>query len=156
MTKQQEIIKKASKSKEDQIDLMALLQLFWNGRKQVVITVLVFMVFGVFIALFSEYEYTASTTIASQASKKGSGSLSGLAALAGFNLGGVGEDVSISPKLYPKIIGSVSFQKEMLKTPLTIDGQDQKVSYKEYYKNIYRPSVMGRIKKYTIGLPGCL
>ena len=147
MTKQQVIIKKGAKSKEDQIDLMALLQLFWNGRKQVLKTVLVFMFLGVFIALFSENEYTASVTIASHSSQKSSGGISGLAALAGFNIGGTVEDMSISPKLYPQIINSVSFQKEILKTPLTIDDQDKKVSYKEYYTNIYTPSVLARIKK---------
>ena len=72
------------------------------------------MFLGIFIALFSEHEYTASVTIASQSSQKSSGSISGLAALAGFNIGSSGEDMSISPKLYPKIINSVSFQKEIL------------------------------------------
>jgi LPS O-antigen subunit length determinant protein (WzzB/FepE family) len=44
----------------------------------------------------------------------------------------------------------------MLETLLTIEGEGKKVSYRYYYTNIYSPSVLGYIKKYTLGLPGLL
>jgi hypothetical protein len=42
----------------------------------------------------------------------------------------------------------------LLETLLTIEGQDNKITYKEYYTNVYSPSVLSSIIKYTIGLPG--
>jgi LPS O-antigen subunit length determinant protein (WzzB/FepE family) len=147
----------SSENQEDSIDIIALLQSIWTGKKLILKTVLVFMILGLFIAVFSQNEYTASTTIVPQSSsEKPGGSLGGLAALAGINLGSVGQQSSISPTLYPQILTNISFQKELLETLITIEGQDNKITYKEYYTNVYSPSVLSSIKKYTIGLPGVL
>mgnify|MGYP000542293741 CR=1 FL=1 len=147
----------SSENQEDSIDIIALLQSIWTGKKLILKTVLVFMILGLFIAVFSQNEYTASTTIVPQSSsEKPGGSIGGLAALAGINLGSVGQQSSISPTLYPQILTNISFQKELLETLITIEGQDNKITYKEYYTNVYSPSVISYIKKYTIGLPGVL
>ena len=147
----------SSENQEDTIDIIALLQSIWKGKKLILKTVLVFMILGLFIAVFSQNEYTASTTIVPQSSsEKSGGSIGGLAALAGINLGSVGQQSSISPTLYPQILTNISFQKELLETLITIEGQDNKITYKEYYTNVYSPSVLSSIKKYTIGLPGVL
>ncbi|MBT5289412.1 MAG: hypothetical protein HOL35_04475 [Flavobacterium sp.] len=147
----------SSENQEDSIDIIALLQSIWTGKKLILKTVLVFMILGLFIAVLSQNEYTASTTIVPQSSsEKPGGSLGGIAALAGINLGSVGQQSSISPTLYPQILTNISFQKELLETLITIEGQDNKITYKEYYTNVYSPSVLSSIKKYTIGLPGVL
>ena len=147
----------SSENQEDSIDIIALLQSIWTGKKLILKTVLVFMILGLFIAVFSQNEYTASTTIVPQSSsEKPGGSLGGIAALAGINLGSVGQQSSISPTLYPQILTNISFQKELLETLITIEGKDKKITYKEYYTNVYSPSVLSSIKKYTIGLPGVL
>jgi len=147
----------SSENQEDSIDIIALLQSIWTGKKLILKTVLVFMILGLFIAVLSQNEYTASTTIVPQSSsEKPGGSIGGLAALAGINLGSVGQQSSISPTLYPQILTNISFQKELLETLITIEGQDNKITYKEYYTNVYSPSVLSSIKKYTIGLPGVL
>lgn len=39
---------------EDEIDLLALAKTLWNGRKTVIKTTLIFMILGLFIAIFSE------------------------------------------------------------------------------------------------------
>lgn len=143
-----------TESKEDDsIDIINLLKILWNGRKLIVKTVIFFVVFGLLISFFSEDKYKASTTIVAQSAKKGGGSLSGLAALAGVNLSGTGGESSISPQLYPQIISNVSFQKKMLETLITIKGVDNKITYKKYYTDVYRLSVLGFFKRYTIGLP---
>ena len=147
----------SSENQEDSIDIIALLQSIWTGKKLILKTVLVFMILGLFIAVFSQNEYTASIRIVPQSSsEKPGGSLGGIAALAGINLGSVGQQSSISPTLYPQILTNISFQKELLETLITIEGQDNKITYKEYYTNVYNPSVLSSIKKYTIGLPGVL
>lgn len=152
MTQQNKIAKPPIE--EDEIDLITLAKTLWEGRKTILKTMLICMVIGLFIAIFSEKEYTASSTFVAQTSEsKIGGNLGGLAAMAGINLGGMGGNSGISPDLYPQIISSIPFQKELLETPLTIEGQTGEITFKEYYTTVYRPSLLGYIKKYTIGLP---
>ncbi|RXQ93875.1 exopolysaccharide biosynthesis protein [Ancylomarina salipaludis] len=151
--------KQLASNHEDEIDLIQLAKTLWAGRRTVIKTTLIFMVLGLFIALFSAKEYTASTTMVPQSAEGGSklgGSLGGLAAMAGINLGSMGGGSTIPPTLYPKIIASVPFQKEMMKTPLTIAEQKGKVTFQDYYLEIAKPGLFGYIKKYTIGLPGVI
>ncbi len=158
MTDQNQKNTTVSQVEEDEIDLIAIAKTLWEGRKTIVKTTLIFMALGLFVAIFSEKEYTASTTFVPQTSeeKKIGGSLSGLAAMAGVNLGSIGGDTGISPLIYPNIINNVSFRKELLQTSITINGIDGSTSFENYYTEIYSPSLLGYIKKYTIGLPGLI
>lgn len=141
---------------DEEIDLIALAKTLWTSRKKILKTTLIFMGIGLFIAVFSKNEYTAETSFIPQSSDgvKIGGSLSGLAAMAGINLGSIGGDPSISPMLYPQIFNSISFQKELLQTSLTIEKQKEKVTLYNYYTNVYSPGLLGYLKKYTIGLFG--
>ncbi len=141
-----------------EIDLIQLVKTLWMGRKTVIKMTLVFMFFGLFVALFSAKEYTASTTMMSQSAGGASklGGLGGLAAMAGVNLGTMGSGGGIPPSLYPKIMSSVPFQKEMTQTLLTVEDQKEKVTFRTYYSEIVKPSALSYIKKYTIGLPGVI
>ncbi|PKQ64417.1 hypothetical protein BZG02_06280 [Labilibaculum filiforme] len=141
---------------EDEIDLIQLAKTLWNGRRTVIRTTLIFMVLGLFIAIFSAKEYTATTTMVPQAAEGGSGlsgSLGGLAAMAGIDLGNISGGSTISPSLYPKIIGSIPFQKELMQTKLSIAGQSEPITFAYYYSNIHNPGLFGYIKKYVIGMP---
>lgn len=144
---------------EDKIELIALVKVLWEGRRTVIKITVIFMVVGLFLAIFSEKEFKASCTIVPQTAEGGSklgGSLGGLAAMAGINLGSMGGGATISPILYPKIVNSIPFQKELMKTPLSIEGYPDKVSFESYYRDIYRPSLFGYVKKYTINLPSVI
>jgi len=143
--------------KFDEIDLILLAKTQWEGRKTVIKTTLIFIVMGLLVAMFTPKEYTASTTMmpATQGKSIG-GNLGGLAAIAGINLGNMGGEPGISPELYPQIINSIPFQLEILQTPLTIEGQDKKITFTDYYTNIHRLGLLGYLKKYTIGLPGLI
>jgi uncharacterized protein involved in exopolysaccharide biosynthesis len=48
---------------EDEIDLIALAKTFWNGRKTFIKTFFIFLSIGLFMAVFSPKQYSASTTI---------------------------------------------------------------------------------------------
>lgn len=156
MTQQNSNIKQSS-SDDDEIDLIALVKTLWEGRKTIIKTTLIFTIIGLFIAIFTEKEYTSSTTFVPQTSNsKVGGSLGGLAAMAGINLGSMGGDSGISPELYPQILSSIPFQLELLQTQITFEGQSQKVTYEDYYLKVATPGLLGYIKKYTIGLPGLI
>jgi LPS O-antigen subunit length determinant protein (WzzB/FepE family) len=142
---------------EDTIDIIALLKQLWVARKTILRITMVFLFLGIFVAIFSKKEYTASTTFVPSSQGEGvKGNLGGLASLAGISLGGATGSSEISPELYPQIVNSIPFQLELLKTKLTIDGQEEPVSYKEYYTTIYSAGVLANIKKYTLGLPGVI
>ena len=143
--------------KNDEVDVIGISKLLWGKRKFIYKTVFVFFVFGFMVAILSSKEYTASTTFVPQVSDtKVGGSIGGLAAMAGINLGGLADDNGISPILYPQIINSLPYKLEMLKTPLTIDGYDTPISFYEYHTDESNEGVFDNIKKYTIGLPGVI
>jgi LPS O-antigen subunit length determinant protein (WzzB/FepE family) len=151
-----------SSTKESGMDILAItkhLKTIWNNKVKIIRATLLFMLIGFFLAIFTPKKYTASTIIVPQTNdrSKVGGSLGGLAALAGINLGGMSSGESeISPTLYPQILSSISFQKELLKTPLTINGIKEKVTYEKYYLEIHKPGLLSTIKKYTIGLPSLI
>ncbi|MCG8236925.1 Wzz/FepE/Etk N-terminal domain-containing protein [Tenacibaculum finnmarkense] len=139
---------------EDEIDLVALFRTIWKARKTVIRFTVVFALIGLFIAVFTAKEYTASTTLVPQtSSSKPGGALGGLAAMAGINLGSGGSTESISPHLYPKITQSILFKKELLNVPLKFSHLEKEVTYQEYYLKYQKTNVLSFIKQYTIGLP---
>lgn len=144
---------------EQEIDLVEIIRKFWKNKKLIIRTTIVFIVLGILVALLSATEYTAGCTMVPQTdSKKVGGNLGGLAAMAGINLGDMTGGEVLSPKVYSKIMGSVPFQKEIMRTPLKFEKIETPVTLLDYYtKKEYRPfNPIGVLKKYTIGLPGLI
>jgi uncharacterized protein involved in exopolysaccharide biosynthesis len=90
--------------------------------------------------------------------KRVGGSLSGLAAMAGINIGSMSSGEVLSPNVYPKILKNVNFQKELIYSKFNFENADKPISYYEYATNKEYSSfnLLGSIKKYTIGLPGVI
>jgi len=142
---------------DDEIDLLALVKTLWNGRRIVLLSVLSGIILGVVVAMLSPKEYTATTVIVPQLAEGQSklGTLGGLAALAGISIDvPVGADMS--PMAYPQIISSTPFQLELMNTPLYFEKYSMPISFFDYYTKYSKPSVLGTISKYTIGLPGVI
>ncbi|WP_373493789.1 Wzz/FepE/Etk N-terminal domain-containing protein [Aquiflexum sp.] len=140
----------------EEIDLLELAKTVWLKRRIIFITILLFSILGVLVALVLQNEYTAGSTFVPQTSEQGKvgGNLGGLASLAGINLGGLSGGSEIPPSLYPKIVSSVKFRKDLLNATLNIQGDSQKISYQYYYDSIHRLGLIPLFAKYTIGLPG--
>lgn len=142
-------------SSEDEIDLRDIILPIWKARKQILTTAIIFGIIGGIIGFLTPATYTASSTFLPQTAQGGgglSGSLGGLASLAGINLStgtmGGGE---IPPSMYATVLGSQPFRKRILDAKIVVNGDS--ISYREYLKN--QPStVLGTISEYTIGLPG--
>lgn len=145
-------------SANDEIDLLLLVKTIWANRKLVVSIIVVFSMCGVLMALLLDKEYTASSTFVPQTSEPGKigGSLGGLASIAGIDLGGMGAGSEIPPTLYPKIVASVTFQKELLKAKVNPLGIEQAVTYQYYYDSVFNEGLLSQIGKYTVGLPGII
>lgn len=144
---------------EDEIDLVEIIQKLWRNRKFILKVTAVFAVLGFIIAISTPNVYTASCTMVPQTGQKTpGGSLGGLAAMAGINLGSMSSGEVLSPTVYPKIMTNINFQKELMYSKFHFKGVEEPVSLYEYYtdKKYQKFSLTGVIKKYTIGLPGVI
>ena len=147
----------APEQEEGGIDIMAMVRSLWDGRKTIFICVGIFIVLGLVAALSMKRTYSVTTVMVPQMGDNKSG-LGGLAALAGFDLGGgATNNGELSPLSYPQIVSSVPFRLEMMHTPLHYKKCDTLISMFDYVEAGYeKPSVFFYIMKYTIGLPGVL
>jgi len=145
--------------KEDEIDLIALAKTAWDGRKTIIKITLIFFVIGLFIAIFTPRQYSVTTVMVPQASGGQSklGGLSSLAAMAGFNLD-MSSGSEMSPVIYPQIVKSIPFQKELMYTKLNFEGYNEKISIYDFYTDpqYSKFNLLSFVKKFTIGLPGTI
>ena len=142
-------------SPEDEIDLIELLKSLWSGKKLIIKITSFFAILGVVASLMSPIAYTSSSTFIPQSSQAGSGasSLSGVASLVGINLGGAISSAEIPPSIYPQILESVPYKRELLEASLKSSKEDSSILLKEYLLVKKKPSILGFVKKYTIMLP---
>ena len=139
---------------KDEIDLIELLKKVWSSKRFIVRWTGYFIVIGLVVALLSPKEFTASSTFIPQTSEsKTGGSLSGIASLAGINLGGATTGGEIPPTLYPQILNSVPVKRSILSIEVPLDQTS--VSYSTYLLEKPTP-ILSLVKKYTIGLPGVI
>lgn len=142
---------------EEGLDIVALVKSLWDGRKTIIICTVVFIALGLAAALTMKRTYTVSTVMVPQLGSSRNSSLSSLASLAGFDLGMNNSSASdLSPLVYPQIVNSVPFRRELMNTPLHYEKADTAVSMYTYFKEYTKPTVMSVVLKYTIGLPGVI
>ena len=142
---------------EGEIDIMALIKRLWEKKSFIIKVTCVFAVLGVIVALTTPKEYTASCVVVPE-TKGGAfsaSSLGGLAAMAGINLGASSGGEMLSPLMYDKLMKNIDLRKELMQTPINLEGYEEPVTILDYYTNpdYAKTSVFGTVKKYTIGLP---
>ena len=142
---------------EEEIDILALVMRLWEKKWFIVKVTCVFAILGLFVAILTPKEYTASCVVVPE-TKGGafsSSSLGGLAAMAGINLGASSGGEMLSPLMYDKLMNNINLRKDLMQTPINLEGYDEPITILDYYTNpkYAKTSVLGTIKKYTIGLP---
>lgn len=142
---------------EEEIDIMAIVKRLWEKKSFIIKVTCVFAVLGVIVAITTPKEYTASCVVVPE-TKGGafsSSSLGGLAAIAGINLGASSGGEMLSPLMYDKLMKNINLRKELMQIPINWEGYDEPITILDYYTNpaYAKTSVLGTIKKYTIGLP---
>lgn len=144
---------------DDEIDLIEIARKLWASRKLIIKVTLTFALLGLLIAILTPNYYTATCTMVPQTgAKSGSGNLSGLAAIAGINIGSFSSGEVLSPTVYPKILNNVNFQKELLYSEYSFAKAEKPISYYEYATNNEYSTfnLLGTLKRYTIGLPSVI
>jgi uncharacterized protein involved in exopolysaccharide biosynthesis len=139
---------------ESGIDPKELILPLWKSRKKILTTALIFSFLGGITGFLTPATYTTSSTFlpqTSQASGGLSGSLGGLASLAGISLNASISGGDIPPSMYATVLASEPFRKQILDAKIWVN--EDSVTYRTYLENQPR-SVLGTIKEYTIGVPG--
>lgn len=139
----------------DEIDLIQLFKTIWAGRKIIYLSVALFFILGIIVAIISPVKYKASATLLPSSEKKsgGLGGLSSLAGLAGINLAGLTDASGIDPALYPQIVESTPFKRELIRQKFDFEGFVEPLSYLEVVSKKEPESFFSLLLKYTIKLP---
>ena len=141
----------------DEIDLIELLKKIYLEKKLILKISVLAALFGVVYALFQPNEFTSSTTFIPQLSsgvKTGGSSLSGLASLAGINIGSMESSSEFPPTLYPQVVNGVPFKLDLLSTKINFNNHS--VLVKDYLLKNIPINFFATVKKYTIGLPSLI
>ena len=144
----------------DNISFGQILSQLWKKRLSIIKISSVFFVIGFLFAILAIKKYTVTTVIIPQTSNASNlklGNLSSLAAAAGFDLGSLtsGDEI-VSPLVYPKIVGSVPFQLELLQTRFYYPRIKKTITLQDYYLEYKKKGVGEIILKYTVGIPSLI
>jgi hypothetical protein len=141
----------------DEIDLVELLKKVYSERVLIFKISFLTALIGVIYALAQPNEFTSSTTFIPQLSsgvKTGGSSLSGLASLAGINIGGIESSSEFPPTLYPQVVNGIPFKLDLLSSNVNSNGNQ--ILVKDYFTDKISFNVFGLVKEYIIGLPSKL
>ncbi|MBN2638874.1 MAG: lipopolysaccharide biosynthesis protein [Bacteroidales bacterium] len=139
---------------ENEIDLIQLAKEVWNGRKLVIKTTIIFIILGLLVAFLTPEQYSVTSIMVPQSGNSNQsklGGLSSLAAMAGFNLN-LSNGADLNPMIYPQIVHSIPFQKDLMQTKLDIKGVDHPVTYYDYYTKYSKRGILS----YITGFPGLI
>ena len=132
---------------EMEIDLMEYARKLWAARKLLLKVAGIPVIVGVVIALTTPKQYTASVTLAPEASKGGGGGLSGIASMLGVGGMNMGSDAdALNIQLYPNIVASTPFILDLMDTPVKmIDEEQPDTTLVGYLKEYTSSSLMGTV-----------
>lgn len=143
---------------EDEIDLIEFLKQLYFEKRFIFKAVFLSAFAGLIYALFQPNKFTSSTTFIPQLSsetKTGASSLSGLASLAGIDIGNVESGSEFPPSLYPQVVNGIPFRLDLLSSKIKLENNN--ILIKDYFSNNTSSfDILETIKKYTIGLPSLI
>ena len=137
------------------LDISLLIKVIWINKKTIFKSIIFSIGIGLIIAFGSNIEYNSSLKLipsSNEGLNASMGGLSSLAGLAGINLNTT-SDSFINPEIYPQITSSIPFLIDILNREIYFSNLDTSITSFDYYKNLYRPSILSYIYKYTLGLP---
>jgi len=141
----------------DRIDIVDIFRRVKAKWRSLVVISAAAATFGLMIALTTPNLYTAYCTMIPQITDRGAtDNLSGLASMAGINLGNRTSSYVLHPRIYPRIASNIDFRKELIYSSFNFSEDKSPITLLDYAndKKYRRFSLKSAIIKYTIGLPG--
>ncbi|MCF8328094.1 MAG: lipopolysaccharide biosynthesis protein [Bacteroidales bacterium] len=144
-------------TEDDEIDLIEVIKFLWDNRRKILVITAVFIALGLVIALTSTEEYKADAKLLPEVKSATGGTSQLIQQFTGSRslLPDEGTD-AIRPDLYPEILKSSPFFKELMQHEIKIKNENQTIE-KEFFTYLQEQesgfSLISIIKKYTIKLP---
>lgn len=125
-----------NKEKEEvEIDLLELGKKLWDNKKFIIKCSIIGAVVGLVVAFSIPKEYTTTVILTTESGKSAGGSMGALASMAGLNLGGLANEDTFSPELYPNVLNSTPFIQSLLKINVVDENQNLNTTLFHYLKN---------------------
>jgi hypothetical protein len=148
-------------SGDEEVDIWNLVRILWDGRRYVYISTLAFFLLGLFHVSSGPDEYVSDAVLLQEAAGDQSGTQRFLQSLGGFGFGpsssGGGSAGDLGPAMYPMIVQSIEFQRELISQPIEFNRFDEEMTlleyFDEYYEEPLRDKVYSFISAYTIQVP---
>lgn len=119
---------------EQEIDLIEIVYKLWLRRWCIALFVLISLVIGGTVAFVTPRQYVAESTLGLEIENKAMRvKLEGLSAMQNMDIGDVREFRVVTPAMYPNILYSVPFQKELMHKKLILNEGHDSISFYEYY-----------------------
>lgn len=153
---------------EFEIDLAEKARTIWNNRRTILIIIGFFLFVGYFHTEYGPTEYTSTTSLIqeSEGASVGDFGSSFLRSLTGLNIPTSGNNnmsavatgrAPLPVTLYPRIVSSTEFQKELIYTKFEFSNLDTTMTLVDYFEDFNEPplrdKVYSMITDMTIYLP---
>lgn len=152
--------------KQDKLDLIHIFHVLWNSKMAFLISCPIAVIIGVIISFSIPPTYTSTVVLAPEIEGAGGNladNLSNLASMAGIDIGNGGKSSvdAIYPELYPKIINSTPFLKDLLQVKIntkygTIKDKTLYEYLSKYQKAPWWSKIAGLFKKKSLVKQGKL
>ena len=120
--------------KEELLDIFLLIKKIYINKIFFLKYFIISFFIGVIVALTSPYQYTSSSIMVLQTNKMDNfNNVSSLINSFGITMDNYGNDESLSPSIFPKIIESIPFNLDILYSDYTFSEFDEKTSLYDYY-----------------------
>ncbi|MEG0796788.1 MAG: Wzz/FepE/Etk N-terminal domain-containing protein [Odoribacter sp.] len=117
----------------EEIDLIEVIAKLWRRRKVIGGIVLIFLLTGTATAFLLPRKYTARCTLGLEVEDKTTRiSVEGMSAFQSTNIADMRNTRIVTPSMYPDILFSVPFQKELIYAPLFSDRGKDSLSFYDY------------------------
>lgn len=137
-----------NKSLLPEVDLLQLAIEIFSKWKFILKVSICFMMLGLIMAITSIKEYTSEIMVAPESSNSSmmGGGLGSLAAMAGFDLGGIQGDDAIYPLLYPDIVQSLPFLSALFDVNVKSADGEIDTTYFYYVDKLQKRNWVGYVK----------
>lgn len=144
-------------TKGKEVDFLEIIEILLTEKKTIIIALGISLMVGLFVAFNSQKKFKVVTIMLPQSeSESGMGSLSSLAAMAGFNIDMGGGEADISPVLFPQIVESEPFLLSLMYSQYSFGNMKKPVTLFDYYTKYSKPSLLDLLTQYTVGLPNII
>lgn len=152
-----ELHKNNPKAPGNEIDIVELIKKLWKERKFIFWGIGISIIIGLAVAFILPKQYKVITTMLPQSDEgKSLGSLSSLAAIAGFDIDLSDNGSDISPVIFPQIMESETFLLNLMHSKYSFKKVKQPISMYDYYTKVAGRGIGDKIYNYTIGLPAVI